>query len=238
VLGSELLGRAKREPAPPMLASSITAAYLKFRGRTGRVRVLCPRDARCTAKIDDKTVEIDKLVWVPTGQRSVVVHVDGTAQTKSVDVTPEQPLEIVPSARGAAAPAITVRPTSAETASSEAAPPPRERPRGGALPPIVVYVGIGVTILLASTTMYFGIDTAAKHDAFKNAGCTHTSFTDCEDLKTKGEDSQTATNVAMALTAVSALGTAVIGVAFTNWKGPLVGLNGRGGGEAVWRTSF
>ncbi|MDF2696624.1 MAG: hypothetical protein K0S65_5007, partial [Labilithrix sp.] len=220
-LGAELLERAKREPAPPGLAASITAAHLKWSGRTGRLRVGCPKGSTCAAKVDDRAVVIDRIVWARTGQHTISVQVDGEAQTKLVDLGPDQVLEVMP-ARGGRPSVARVAPADTEPQAQPGQDDaPRARARGeGGLPPIYFYVGAGLTVVLAGVTTYFAIGTANTHSSFEKAGCGRANFGPCNELRDDGESGQTATNVALALTAVTGIATAVVGVAFTNWRGP------------------
>lgn len=131
VLGAELLERSKREPAPPSLASSITAAHLKFQGRAGRLRVHCPSGSTCLAKLDDRPVEVDTIAWATTGQHTVIVQVDGgDAQTKLVEVSAEQVIEVTPSTKP------STPPTATPAAIPVSAPTPGDDDTGNRLDPI------------------------------------------------------------------------------------------------------
>jgi hypothetical protein len=233
-LGVELLERSKREPAPPGLASSITAAHLKWSGRTGRLRVSCPKGASCAAMVDERPVDVDKVVWARTGQHRVVVHVDGgDAQTKLVDLNADQVVEVMPTKGGrtAVARVAPADPEPLSEPSTEASTP------AGGLSPLVFYTGVGLTLVLAGVTTYFAIDTSSKHASFEDAGCGRADVARCTELKNDGERSQQATNIGLALTAVSGVATAIVGVALTNWKGPVLTAH-PGGGGATWRVTF
>jgi hypothetical protein len=242
-LGAELLARSQREPPPPALASSITSAHIKFSGRAGRVRIVCPSGASCSAKIDEDPVEVDRVIWAQTGQRAVTVQVDRTTHTKVVEVTTEQLVEIsIPrSNKSANAPSLVVAlrplPAEAETSASATEAKHDRHDAGRGLPRFVFYTGAGVTAVLAGSALYFGLDTGHQHRAFRNAGCATGDFTGCDDTKTRGQDSQTATNVSLVLLGLTAAATAVIGVAFTDWNGPIVSVS-PSGLSTSWRTSF
>ena len=234
-LGAELLERSKREPAPPGLASSITAAHLKFSGRAGRVKILCPEGSTCSAKIDERPVEVDKVVWAQAGQRTVSVQVDGRAQTKLVELSSDQVVEVSPS-KGGKAPATRIAPLEEE-------PPAGGAPGDGAatssgLSPMVFYAGVGLTVVLAGVTTAFALDTASTHGSFEDAGCTRANFAPCAGLKDDGERGQALVNVGLVLTLLSGAATAVVGAAFTNWKAPRVALYPGGGGGASWHLTF
>ena len=233
-LGAELLERSRREPAPPGLAASITAAHLKFNGRTGKVRVACPSDAKCSAKLDDRPVETEKIVWARTGQHTVVLQIDGKSEKKVIEVGSDQLVEVASSKGGAA---------SRSTPADEPPPPAADesrRKRGmfsDGLPPVFFFGGVGLTVVLAGVSTYFMVDTSNKHSEFENAGCTRANFAPCAGLQSDGESSQSTANVMLALTGVAAVGTAIVGVAFTNWKGPMIAAH-PGGAGATWRVAF
>lgn len=241
-LGSELLERSKREPAPPGLASSVTAAHLKFRGRAGRVRVKCPGGSTCLAKLDDRPVEPEKVAWATIGQHTVIVQVDGgDAQTKLVDVTADQVIDVAPSTKAGKEPVARAAPAPIDTApppssSSSDTAPPKSRRELNKLPPIFFYGGLGATVLLAGASAFFAIDTSNKHSDFKNAGCERANFTACEDLKDEGENAQMLTNIGFVATGVLAVATVVVGVALTDWSKPTFQMNARNGRPGwIWQ---
>jgi hypothetical protein len=240
-LGQELIERSRREPVAPPLASSVTAAHLKFGGRAGRLRVTCPTPGACTAKVDDRTVTMEKPIWIAAGTHTVSVQLEGTTQTKPVEVPADQAIEVAPTPRSAGAPTLVTRSVTPDALAVEIAVQKEEQQpshqRGRKLPPIVFYTGVGLTVILVATSAYFAADTGDQHDAFKSTGCLRANYTNCVDLKTKGENSQTATNVAAVLAGASAIATIVVGVAFTSWNGPVVAAY-PGGAAAGWRTSF
>lgn len=234
-LGAELLDRSKRAPAPPALAASITAAHLKFKDRAGRLRVLCPSDARCRATLDGAPIAVDEVVWAKTGARSIVLEVDGETETRTIEVTASGTVEVSPTqvpGAGAETPASDGRATEE---AGDARPAPSSSREG--LPRIFFYGGVGLTVALAGTTAYFALETQSEHSRFRDVGCGHTRFPECEDIRRSGETHQSLTNVMLALTGASAVATAVIGVAFTNWNGPLITAT-PGGAGATWHATF
>ncbi len=215
-LGAELLERAKREPPTPGLASSITAATIKFNGRAGRLRVVCPRPRSCSAKIDEDTMPVDRVVWASVGQRTVTVQVEGgAAQTKLVDLGADQTVDVV--ASSGKAPPIT-RPATADATPAGEGHGSYDRRSSEGLPPVVFYAGVGLTVALAGMTTFFALQTSSTHGSFEDAGCNVAASLTCQGLKDDGEGSQTATNAALVLTAAAAIATTVVGVVFTNWR--------------------
>lgn len=217
-LGAELLERAKREPPTPGLASSITAATMKFNARAGRLRVVCPAQAACSAKVDDSPVGVGRALWVPVGARTVTVQVDGRpALSKTVEIGAETPLEVSPQGRE-----LATRPgTFTSEPAGSGGPTTRgtyRTPREG-LSPVVFYAGAGITVALAGFTTYLMIHTSSLHGEFDDKGCTRVTSKECTDLSSSGKSAQTAANVGLVFTAIAALATAAIGVGFTNWRG-------------------
>ena len=215
-LGAELLERSRREAAPPGLASSITAATMKFNARAGRMKIVCPPGATCSAKVDENPVAVGRVIWLPVGPRSVNVQVDGKAVTKSVDVGADAPVEV-----DVGGSALTTKPgvfgADAASPTGEGTPPPRERSDG--LTPVVFYAGAGVTVALAALSTYFMIHTSSIHGDFDDKQCTRNVTKACSDLADSGDSSQKTANVALVLTGIAALATAAIGIGFTNWHG-------------------
>lgn len=229
-LGAELLERSSREKPTGALASSVQQAKTKFAGRAGRVRVVCPAGSTCLATLDGAPMETTSPAWARTGQRTVVVQVDGEPQTKLVHVSADQTVDVVGTKKDGSASSGTGEP--ADQGSK------KKRFEDG-LPPVFFYGGVGLTVLLAGATTYFAIDTANKHSEFENLGCLRANLTDCEDLKDDGELSQAYTNGGLVLTGVAAVATAIVGVAFTDWRAPMFGVAPLpGGGAAMFAKSF
>jgi hypothetical protein len=233
-LGAELLERSHREKPSGQLAASINQAKTKFAGRAGRVKVSCPSGSTCLATIDGASMETAKPSWARTGQHTVVVQVDGDPQTKLVRVEADQIVEVV-GTKGDSSVAAK------EPSPSEPPPPDKKKHRfEDGLPPIFFYGGVGLTVVLAGVTTFLAVSTSSTHDDFENLGCTRANVDGCADLKDDGESGQTSTNAVLVLTAVAAIGTAVVGAAFTNWKLPMFGMAPLpgGGGSAMFARRF
>jgi hypothetical protein len=236
-LGGELLERSARESGreTPALKSSVQTARTKLGGRAGRVRVRCPAPSKCLAKVDEKFVDVDKPVWTRSGRHTVVIQVDGEAQTKLVDLQADQLLDVAPSPK-TSEPAPTGTATSPENKPQPAPTPPPAEPKPrrevlkNGLPPIVFFAGLGATVLAGGVTTFLAIETSSRHDEFTNAGCDQAAFADCDDKQTVGKGLQTATNAMIGVTAVLGVLTGVVGIAFTDWHRPIVGPATRGTG--------
>ncbi len=234
-LGGELLERSQRAPASGELAKSIENAKKKFAGRAGRVKIGCPEGASCLATIDGAAANVGKPVWTRAGQHTIVVQVDGEAQTKLVDVKPDAQTDVTPAPKSAGTPPPPPPPPPpTATATAPPPPPPEEgvkdhpdtqKPRDtrDGLPPIIFWVGAGATVILAGAGITLGILTKNEHDDFVKAGCDKTNASGCSDKRDTGVALMATADTAFGLAALAGIATIVIGVGFTDWKGPKAG---------------
>ncbi|MBX3210817.1 MAG: hypothetical protein KF850_02155 [Labilithrix sp.] len=233
VLGADLLERSAREPPGPALSASIDAARAKLGGRAGRVRIACPASATCTSTLDDRTLTGDGPAWVSVGRHSVVVRVDGEPREHVVDVRAGETFVLSPMEAKQPAPAPESAPPGPAAPPRPAAPPqsggePSSTPRSG-LSPIAFFVGAAVTVGFGAGAAVTGLLAKGKHDDFVAKRCDEGPAPGCTALQDAGEPLVVATNVLLAGAAVSAIATAVVGVAFTDWGAPS---EARGGGGA------
>ena len=226
LLGAELLERTKRLGAtrPGTLSASIDAATTKLGGRAGHVKVVCPSGARCTATLDGAAFDGAKGVWSRVGAHTLVVQVDGTPDTRTVEVRGGEDMEVVAArARAAADPALppspSRHPTPDPTPPPTAHPTPPDAAAAKPLSPLVFWIGTGATVVFGGATTYFALAASSKHKSFTDAGCGTLSTSDCPDLADKGDTAQTRGNIGFAVTGVAAAATVVIGVFFTDWNG-------------------
>jgi len=230
-IGSDLVERSQRAPATGGLAKSIEAAKKKFAGRAGRMKIGCPDGSSCLATLDGAAVAVGKPVWSRAGQHTVVVQVDGEAQTKLVDVKADQTVDVTPVAKSAQVVPPPPPPPSASTATPPPPPPPPPPPRNdhpdaqpprdvakSGLPPVVFWAGAGVTVLLADTGIAGAFVTKSKHDDFVKNGCESAPNAGCKDTSDSGQTLQIVTDGAFAAAALAGVATIVIGVAFTDWN--------------------
>lgn len=110
-------------------------------------------------------------------------------------------------------------------------PPPSDKPAddgaqssSGKLPPTVFWVGVGLTTVLAGTTVWSGLDTQnnpgpdrVREACVPQADGSHSS--ECDSLYNQGLDKQHRTNLLLGVSAGVGIATAVVGVFFTNWGG-------------------
>jgi len=224
VLGGELLERSKRAPATGGLAASVDAATRKLGGRAGRVHVTCPTGARCVSTVDGQALDGAKGGWLKVGPHKLVVQIDGTADTRTVEVRAGETTEVMPvrmtDKPGAVVPPVPApAPSSASSSSSSPSSPPSAEPaRHKPLPPVAVWIGIGATVVLAGGATVFALKTKGSHSDFVDAGCDRVGTTStCAGLKDDGEGTQSIANIAFAATAVAGIATVIVGAFFVDW---------------------
>jgi tetratricopeptide (TPR) repeat protein len=133
----------------------------------------------------------------------------GSLSTEAIELVPapvQQPTshQVAPASQGASAQASTREVSSVRT-----------------LPPVVFWAATGVTAVLGGITVWSGLNTAAKNDAYED----YARMPDAtSDQALRGYDdatsAQTRTNVLLVATGVAAAATVAIGVFFTDWDGP------------------
>lgn len=255
VLGAELLERSRRVqgvPAAAPLAASIDAATKKLAGRAGHLKVACPNGARCTGTIDGAPFDATKGAWMRAGPHTLVVQVDGTPDTRTVEIRAGESMEVVAARASTASPTPTpptsaAPPAPASPTPSPMASPTAPEPSGKPLSPIVFWIGTGVTVVLGGATTYFALTASSKHGSFVDTSCGALATTECTSLKDSGERAQTFANVGFAATGIAAVTTIAIGVLFTDWSGskktaraptvPVV-VPVAGGMAASWERAF
>lgn len=89
-----------------------------------------------------------------------------------------------------------------------------------ALPPVVFWTAAGVTAVLGGITVWSGLNTSAKNDAYEDYA-RQPDATSRETLRAYNDatSAETRTNVLLACTGVAAVATLAIGVLFTDWQG-------------------
>jgi len=111
-------------------------------------------------------------------------------------------------------------------------PPPADKPAdegtqtgSGKLPKAVFWVGVGLTGVLASTTVWSGIDAQNNpgpdrvRDACKTVDSGGNHSAECDSLYNQGLDKQHRTNLLLGVSAGVGIATAVVGAFFTDWSG-------------------
>jgi hypothetical protein len=94
---------------------------------------------------------------------------------------------------------------------------PREPPSG--LDPLYFFIGAGLTVATGGVAIWSGIDTLNNPGKARvEEDCANLTVDTCETYK-EGKRKELRTNILIAATGVLGVGTAVLGVLFTNWSG-------------------
>jgi tetratricopeptide (TPR) repeat protein len=105
----------------------------------------------------------------------------------------------------------------AATPATPVAEPKKSRRR---IPPIVTYVGAGLTAALAGVTVWSGLNTNKARDNYESYSQDNgATFSESKRLYDDGVKRQTRTNVLAATTGVVGVATAVVAAFFTDWQG-------------------
>jgi hypothetical protein len=144
-----------------------------------------------------------RATW--SNERSESKAVDGAAGGQvslafTAPPIPEEPVEAVGSGRG-------------DVMRDEGA---KEPPSG--LPPLVFFVGAGLTAAVGGVSIWSGIDTVNNPGKDRVREECAGQGTDCA-LYQEGKDKELRTNILFAATGVLGAATVVIGAFFTNWSG-------------------
>jgi tetratricopeptide (TPR) repeat protein len=128
--------------------------------------------------------------------------------------------ESIELAKVPAEPPATSTSVDASAAMAGAEQTASDRPRAG-LPPPVFWTAAGVTAVVAGVTLWSGLNTVAKKDAYEDYADPERNPDATSDETERGfeaaRSAQTRTNVLLAGTAVAAAATLAIGVFFTDW---------------------
>jgi hypothetical protein len=88
------------------------------------------------------------------------------------------------------------------------------------LPPWVFWTGAAVTVALGGVSVWSGLNTQAKDDAYRAyAGMSGATYDEGRRGYESAHDAQTRTNILLGATAGAAAITAAIGLFFTGWNG-------------------
>lgn len=101
----------------------------------------------------------------------------------------------------------------------EEPPPPEEEPKSKGLPPTVVWIGAGATVVAGGVTLWSGLDTVNNPGADKvKAECAQ-GDTNCA-LYKEGRSKQARTNILLGVTGGLALATGLIAALAVDWGPP------------------
>lgn len=186
-VGMELEARARLRGASGPLEALAKKARERFSGRVGRVKVVCPGQMVCQAKLDGEDIRPGVERFVLAGQHVVFVHWSGGSATRQVDVSAGN-LSVVDD-----------YPSASSSSSSR--------------PPIGIFIaGLGLTFVGITATSLLGSETMSRHDEFVGARCDQVGSPRCSQLASEGRSAQLATNVVLGGTV--ALGIATTALAY------------------------
>ncbi len=211
----DLCDRASARSSPTLQALA-AEARAEAETKVGRLVVHCNG---CSAKIAERALPLDVLTWLAAGDHVLVVEQQGRTERYVVHVDRgatvrwEAPLTQEPASAAPAPPPVEPpAPALAPSPPSAAPPPPAmplPEPEREGVPPVVFWVGAGLTVALGGVAAVSGIDTLDKHSAFEDG--------QTEALQTEGMSSQTRTNVLIFSTLGVGLATAVVGLWIVDW---------------------
>ncbi len=198
-----LLAQYADDAVSAKLANDVLA---EARTRLARIAVTCA--PACTLAVGGRAISLDAapshVVFTSPGHQVLEVTFAGNRSvTREVTLTAgdELTLPIEPP------PPPVSRPAAAPPAPRPVAEARAER----GLPPAFAIAGGVATLALASITVWSGLDTNDAHDAYV-AAPTHEAFT-------AGQAKQLRTNILLGSSIAAGVGTSVIAVFWTRWRG-------------------
>ena len=242
-LAELLLAQYAADPASVRLALDVIA---EAKPKLGRMAITCA--ASCTVAVGGRAISVkvaeSHIVYVAPGSQSLELTFEGgQAVTRELVVGAGEDVKVAierPAVEpAAAAPLRPARPPEAAPDPAHMVEPPRpavvRAPRG--LSPLVAVSGAVVTVGLAATGAWSGLDTNHAHKAYA-ADPTSRGWSD-------GRSKQLRTNVLFAGAAAAGITTALVAVFWTRWHGkessaPVVGITSSANASVVvtWGSTF
>jgi hypothetical protein len=223
----ELVERVeKRVPESAPLYAHARAARSKLARDAATITPVCPAPVVfCTATIDGRLAPIAGRRWVRPGEHAVEMTADGAPEKQTVTVTAGGSVEVKPTPAPTKPPAPVAAPAPTPAAAPvvhkemAAGPAPSQR-RDSGLTPVWFWVGTAVTVGVGAATVWSGLDTQSKHDAF----AAHPTL----ETQGDGRDAQLRTNILGVVAAACGVTTAALGIFAVSWgKGPTTTVGGR-----------
>jgi len=198
-----LLARYADDPASSSLAGDILK---DAKPRLGRIHVSCT--SACSLAVDGRALGVPAaethLFYLNPGRQLVEATFEAGPSTSRA-IAPKAGEEINVRLERPPAPKADRMPTPTPAPSRG---PEVAEPRRG-LPRTVFVIGVGVTAALAGITIWSGLDTLSARDAY----VMHPTDPGWDDGRAK----QLRTNLLIGGTAAAGIGTALIGIFWTNW---------------------
>jgi hypothetical protein len=221
-LALELQSSYRDDPSAVTFSNEVLG---KYTSKLLKVSVSCDED--CKLDIDGKLEDYLVFFISPDEEHTVTatfetgakaVDLQGSAgETKELTIAAPPPPPVSP---------VSVANTQVETSGST-----RDRPP---LPPLVTWIGLGLTVALGGATIAAGMHALAGVPAYTDAAnaakpCIEAQGQPAEDCPQKiaranqllddGKKRELATNVLIGATAVAAIGTGVVAFLLTDWSG-------------------
>ncbi|HEY4116835.1 MAG TPA: hypothetical protein VGM56_03215 [Byssovorax sp.] len=227
-------------PATASDRDTATRALGDLEKHLGRVDVVAPGARELT--IDGKRVDAGATYVVPGGH-VVAAKFDGGPASRVIEVGAGASTSVAlvaPVATDASPVAAPVVRASASPSPSPSPVPPSSESKGARFaPPLVVWIGAGLTVVAGGFLVASGVDTSSARssfDAAKQAGDVASST----ELLTSGQGKEARTNALVGVTAGLGALTAIAAIWFVDWRGAAarasVGLTS--GGAATARVAW
>jgi hypothetical protein len=199
-LAHVLLTRFGDDPVSTQLANEVID---EAKRKLGRIAITCA--PRCTLAIGGRATSFDAapshVVFTVPGRVGLEITFDGD-RSVTREVTVKVGDELALPIAAPPMPAVADKPS-----PRPAAEPPDDRP----LSPYIALGGAALTLALAGVTTWSALDTVKAHDAYvaapSDAGWQN------------GRSKQLRTNLLLGGTIAAAVGTAVVSVIWTRWRG-------------------
>lgn len=153
-------------------------------------------------KIDRALIEGMTIVYVDPGDHVITAKVEGKFLSKNANVAAGAKVLV----------RLVPQSDTPPPAATSVLAPDKPRPKRTGASPVIVYVGAGVTAVLAGVTIWSAVDTRSKRNEFDTAPTTQ--------LYDDGVAAQKRTNILIGVTAGVGVATALVGVFAVKWKQP------------------
>jgi hypothetical protein len=190
-----------------------------------RVDVTCDQD--CKLDLDGKLQEFKSFFVDPAGEHTLVATFESGSKTQKISGEAGG-TRAVEFAAPPPPPTPKVKPVGPGPGEGGAEPEEESRKP---LPPVVTFIGAGVTGLLLAGTIVSGLDANAGAPDYKKAAdaantqCAKANDAKCKDLYSKaqqllkdGQSKETRTNILIVATAVAGVSTGIIALLLTDWS--------------------
>jgi hypothetical protein len=208
VLAMTLVQRAQARQLDDETRALVGDARQRFSQRVALVRVRC-RTEECQARVAGRSMRHGELAVVSPGDVTVEFGQGANAHTQSVEVAPEQTVDVLEPVVSVVMPPLLR--TDVPVAKAQQLPVLRATPAAAqppSLPRGFFWGGVALTGALGAATAFSGIDTLSKRKQFENDRNVET--------RASAQSAVERTNWLLGSALVSGVVTAVVGVFFTD----------------------